>query len=133
MPFNLIFRHDNDGWLISGLPRDPVGRFAELGECLEFAKQQCAAKPATIEFFVDGLYIVTVFQERGWPLQLCRPVSGQAATTEGVCRPGGTPKIGRSIYHLREEIEASFVKLLGLNQAAPTAERSRAGKLLLWP
>jgi hypothetical protein len=133
MPFHLKFRHDNDSWLIRGLPRDPVGRFAELGKCLEFAKQQCAAEPATIEFFVDGLYIVTVFQEQGWPLQLCRPVSCQAATTEGVSRPGGTSKIGRLIYHLREEIEAGFVKLLRIHHAAPTAARSRAAKLWLWP
>jgi hypothetical protein len=133
MPFHLIFRHDDDGWLIRGLPRDPVGRFAELGECLEFAKKQCAAERATIEVFVDGLYIVTVFQEQGWPLQLSRPVSGQAATTEGVSCPGGTSKIGRWIYHLWEEIEAGFVKLLGIHQAAPIAGRSRAAKPWLWP
>jgi hypothetical protein len=126
MPFHLIFRHDNDGWLIRG-------RFAELGECLELAKQQCAAERATIEFFVDGLYIVTVFQEQGWPLQLCRPVSCQAATTEGASRPSRTSKIGRLIYHLREEIAAGLVKRLGLHQAPRAAERSRAGKLLLWP
>jgi hypothetical protein len=133
MPFHLTFRHDSDGWLIRGLPRDPVGRFAELGECLEFAKQKCAAERATIEVFVDGLYIVTVFQEQGWPLQLCRPVSCQTATTEGAWRPGRTSKIGLSISRLQKKIEAGFVKWLGLHPAAPAAERSRAGKLLLWP
>ncbi len=44
MPFHRIFRHDNGGWLIRGLPRDPVDRFAELDAGLEFAKQQCAAQ-----------------------------------------------------------------------------------------
>jgi hypothetical protein len=133
MPFHLTFRHDDDGWLIRGLPGDPVGRFADLGEALDFAKQQCAAERATIEFFVDGLYIVTVFQEQGWSLHLSRSVPCQAATPEGAARPAGASKIGRSIYHLWKEIEAGFAKLLGLHQAVPTAERSRAGKLMLWP
>ena len=133
MTFHLTFRHDSDGWLICGLPCDPVGRFAELGEGLEFAKQQCAAEQATIEFFVDGLYIVTALQEQGWPRELCRPVSCQAAATESISDLGGTSQIGRSIYRLWKKIDAGFVKCRGLHQAAPTTDRGRAGKLLFRP
>jgi hypothetical protein len=133
MPFHLTFRHDSGGWLICGLPCDPVGRFAELSESLEFAKRQCAAERATIEFFVDGLYIVTAFQEQGWPRQLCHPVSCQAAATESVSRPGGTSKIGRSIYRLGKKIEAGFVRWRGLHQAAPIGGRGRARRLFLRP
>jgi hypothetical protein len=32
MQLSLTFRYDGDGWLIRGLPRDPVGRFDDLAE-----------------------------------------------------------------------------------------------------
>jgi hypothetical protein len=80
MQFHLTCRYDNsDGWLIRGLPRDRGRQFGDLAKALDYAKHECAAEPADIELFVDGFYIVTAFQERGWPRQLCCPAEAEVA------------------------------------------------------
>jgi hypothetical protein len=72
MHLHLTFRDDGNGWQVSGLPRKPGYRFADLNDALDHAKRQCAGKPAAIELFVEGRYICTAFQEQGWPRRLCR-------------------------------------------------------------
>jgi hypothetical protein len=67
-----ICRDQGGPWSVKGLPRQSVAEFEELSQCLEYAKRECAAAPAMIELFTDGLY-VAAFQERGWPRPLCRP------------------------------------------------------------
>jgi hypothetical protein len=73
MDLHLQIYRDRGGALsIAGLPRQPVAHFADLSEGLQYARRECAAAPAVIEFRIDGLYMV-VYQARGWPQQLCRP------------------------------------------------------------
>ena len=64
MKYHLTFRHDGEGWLIRGLPRDPDCRFDDLADALDYAKIACAAEPAWIELHIDGLYLAAR-QERG--------------------------------------------------------------------
>jgi hypothetical protein len=42
-----------------------------MSTSLEYARSECRAAPATIELFVEGLYVV-IHQERGWPRQIVR-------------------------------------------------------------
>ena len=59
-------------WLVDGLPREPARQFGTLVAAYDYAKQACAAQPALIELFSDGLY-ATAHQDEGWPHRLCRP------------------------------------------------------------
>jgi hypothetical protein len=75
MDLRLQIQRDQVGtWSIKGLPGRSVVRFVALSEGLELAKRECAAAPAVIELFIDGLYLV-VYQEAGWPRRICRPAS----------------------------------------------------------
>jgi hypothetical protein len=47
----------------------PAPHFASLSATIDYAREACNAAPATIELFVDGMYIVA-HQERGWPKAL---------------------------------------------------------------
>jgi len=67
-----VYRDPVGTWSIKGLPAQSVAEFEDLSEGLEYAKRGCASAPAVIELFIDGLYLV-VYQEKGWPHQLCRP------------------------------------------------------------
>ena len=53
-------------WSVQGLSTMPVTRLPSLSASLEYASNACDRAPATIELFVEGLYMV-VHQERGWP------------------------------------------------------------------
>jgi hypothetical protein len=75
MDLHLQIHRDQVGtWSINGLPGQSVARFDDLSEVLEYAKRECAWAPATIEFFIDGVYVI-VHQNEGWPQRLCRPAS----------------------------------------------------------
>jgi hypothetical protein len=129
MQLSLTFRYDGNNWLIRGLPCDAGRQFDDLARALEYAKRECAGEPAVIEFFVDGLYIVTALQERGWPHQLCRrPVSE-------VVIPAGAGGLRRSkILRIaarawrRVSCEANWLRVW---QAVQPAARGSGGKLLL--
>jgi hypothetical protein len=140
MQLSLTFRYDGDGWQIRGLPRDPVRQFDDLAEALDYAKHECAAEPANkhecaaepanIELFVDGLYIVTVVQERGWPRQLCRP----AVSEVGI--PAGSGGLRRSskIHQIAARVwrrVSSTANWLRLRQAVQPAGHGSGGKLSL--
>jgi len=88
-----VYRDPVGTWLIKGLPAQSVAEFADLSEGLEYAKRECASAPAVIELFVDGLYLV-VYQEKGWPRQLCRP-AGNWST--GVRRTAKFVQIGNRL------------------------------------
>ena len=47
----------------------PAAHFPSLSASIDYARKSCNAAQATVELFVDGMYIV-VHQERGWPRQL---------------------------------------------------------------
>jgi hypothetical protein len=69
MSLHLQIVHDPSGtWSLHGLPGKPVTRLATLAASIDYARRQCAAKPATIELIVDGSYAV-IHQEHGWPRQ----------------------------------------------------------------
>ena len=131
MQFHLTFRNDGQGWLVRGLPRDPACRFAELFEALDHAKHECAAEPATIELFVDGRYIVTSVQERGWPRPLCRPGAFRDAASDSVSPSDRSPKIQRSVSRLPQRLASTCAKWLRLRQIGWRAERGGAAKLML--
>jgi hypothetical protein len=66
MSLSLQIVHDPSGtWSLHGLPGRPVAHLASLADSIDYARQQCAATPATIELIVDGSYAV-LHQERGW-------------------------------------------------------------------
>jgi hypothetical protein len=56
-------------WSVEHLTPVPVSHFPSLSAAIEYARKACGAAPATIELFVEGMYLV-VHQERGWPRQL---------------------------------------------------------------
>lgn len=87
-------------WSINGLPRQAVARFDHLAEGLEYAKRECASAPAVIELFIDGLYAV-VYQERGWPHQLCRPAGCRRAGIGGTARPSSGATFSQICDRLR--------------------------------
>jgi hypothetical protein len=73
MSFQLKIWHDLCGtWSVYGLSPVPVSHLPSLSVCLDYARKECAAAPATIELLIDGLYVV-VHQEHGWPRQLIAP------------------------------------------------------------
>jgi hypothetical protein len=59
-------------WSVHGLSPIPVSHLRSLRASIDYAREACDAAPATIEFFIDGLYIV-VHQELGWPRSLLAP------------------------------------------------------------
>src|SRR5690349_6808066 len=80
MSLHIKIRRDVCGtWSVHGLSSMPVSDLPSLSASIDYARKQCNAAPATIELYVDGMYIVA-HQERGWPKALvaatgrCRPV-----------------------------------------------------------
>ena len=72
MTLQLKIRSDSRGtWSVHGLSPLPVKHLPSLSASIDYARKECAAAPATIELFIDGLYAV-VHQERGWPRPLRR-------------------------------------------------------------
>jgi hypothetical protein len=59
-------------WSLHGLASGPVSHLPSLSASIDHAREACDAAPATIELFVDGMYMV-VHQERGWPRPLLAP------------------------------------------------------------
>lgn len=87
-------------WSITGLPGQSVAEFEDLSEGLEYAKRRCASAPAVIELFVDGLYLV-VYQEQGWPHQLCRPAGYRRAGVGRTTKPASASRFVQIRNRLR--------------------------------
>src|SRR4029077_7017869 len=64
-----ISSDDRGSWSVHGLPSLPVKHLPSLAASIDYARQEGAAAPATIELLIDGFYAV-VHQERGWPRRL---------------------------------------------------------------
>jgi len=66
---------------VHGLSAAPASHLPSLPASIEYARKTCDAVPATIELFVDGMYIVA-HQDQGWPRPLFARSSDRARTTE---------------------------------------------------
>jgi hypothetical protein len=90
MSFHIKIRRNDWGtWSVHGLSSVPVSDLPSLSASIDYAREQCNAAPATIELYVDGMYIVA-HQEAGWPKAL-------VASETGRCRPVPTePDRGRA-------------------------------------
>jgi hypothetical protein len=64
-------------WSVHGLLPLPVSDLRSLSESIDYAREKCAAAPATIVLLIDGFYLV-VHQERGWPRRLLVSEAEQA-------------------------------------------------------
>jgi hypothetical protein len=64
-----ICRDVGGTWSVHGPSPVPVSHLPSLSVSIDYARQACNAAPATIELYVDGMYIVA-HQERGWPKAL---------------------------------------------------------------
>ena len=64
-----ICRDGSGDWSVLGLSAFPVEHLSSLSEAIAYAREECAAAPATIELMIDGFYAV-IHQERGWPRRL---------------------------------------------------------------
>lgn len=62
---------------VHGLLPLPVSGLPSLSASIDYAREECAAAPATIVLLIDGFYLV-VHQERGWPRRLLVPEAEQA-------------------------------------------------------
>src|SRR5271169_163512 len=72
-----ICRDVGGTWSVHGLSPVPVSDLPSLSASIDYARQACDAAPATIELYVDGMYIVA-HQERGWPKALVTPETGRS-------------------------------------------------------
>ena len=59
-----ICREIGGSWSVHGPSPGPVSDLPSLSASIDHARQACNAAPATIELYVDGMYMV-VHQERG--------------------------------------------------------------------
>src|SRR5258707_14379295 len=77
------------GWSVHGLAPLPVAHLPSLSASMDYARNECAATPATIELLIDGFYVV-IHQERGWPRRIVGPdIDGPhpAAARANLSRP----------------------------------------------
>ena len=67
-----IYRETCGSWSVHGPSPMSISTLPSLSASIEYARKACNADPATLELFVDGMYLV-VHQERGWRRQLVPP------------------------------------------------------------
>jgi hypothetical protein len=73
-------------WSVHEPSRVPVSDLPSLSASIDYARQACNAAPATIELYVDGMYIVA-HQERGWPKALVSSEIGRSRPVPAVPDP----------------------------------------------
>jgi hypothetical protein len=130
MQLHLTFRYDGKDWQIRGLPRNSARRFEDLAEALDYAKNECAAEPAYIELFVDGSYMVTVVQQRGWPLQRCRLPEAEVVVPARMCEPRRGSRILHLVARLWQSVPYAPNRLRP-HQTVRPAGRGSGARLLL--
>ena len=82
-----ICRDVGGSWSVHGPSPVPVSDLPSLSASIDYARQACDAAPATIELYVDGMYIVA-HQERGWPKALVNPEIGRNRPVPAGSDPG---------------------------------------------
>jgi hypothetical protein len=107
-------------WSVHGLAPVPVSHLPSLSASIDYARKACDAAPATIELFVDGMYMV-VHQEHGWPRPLFARSTDRARTTETEPDLRGSPTRSRFLAWLRRfgaEYHPAASKEQGASRAA---------------
>jgi hypothetical protein len=107
-------------WSVHGLAPEPVSQLPSLSASIDHARKACDAAPATIELFVDGMYIV-VHQERGWSRPLLAPKTDPARPAAARSDLRAPPVRGRFLDWLRRfapEFHPAPSKEQGTSRAA---------------
>jgi hypothetical protein len=95
-----ICRDDGGTWSVHGASSVPVSDLPSLSASIDYARQACNAAPATIELYVDGMYIVA-HQERGWAKALVTSDTGRSRPVPAGPDPGGAAPWSRLVAWLR--------------------------------
>ena len=95
-----ICRDVGGSWSVHGPSPVPVSDLPSLSASIDYARQACDAAPATIELYVDGMYIVA-HQERGWPKALVTSEIGQSRPVPTVPDPARAALWSRLVARFR--------------------------------
>ena len=95
-----ICRDVGGSWSVHGPSPVPVSDLPSLSASIDYARQACDAAPATIELYVDGMYIVA-HQERGWPKALVTPEIGRGPPVPPMPDPARAALWSRLVARLR--------------------------------
>jgi hypothetical protein len=95
-----ICRDVGGSWSVHGPSPVPVSDLPSLSASIDYARQACNAAPATIELYVDGMYIVA-HQERGWPKALVASGIGRSRAVPAGPDPGRAALWSRLVAWLR--------------------------------
>jgi hypothetical protein len=95
-----ICRDAGGSWSVHGASLVPVSDLPSLSASIDYARQACNAAPATIELYVDGMYIVA-HQERGWPKALVSSEIGRGRPVPAGPDPGRAAPWSRLVAWLR--------------------------------
>src|SRR5207248_8261933 len=87
-------------WSVHGASPVPVPDLPGRSASIDYARQACEAAPATIELYVDGMYIVA-HQERGWPKALVASEVGRSRAVPASPDQGGAALWSRLAAWLR--------------------------------
>jgi hypothetical protein len=120
MRLRLQISHEQGTWLMTGLPTQAAVVFADLADCIDYAKQQCKSAPAVIELFSDGRYIVSVPQALGWPQQICRTPKRRA-----IAEPAGGRPLASKLSRMADFLKRCNDRLRARCIAALTREPAR--------
>jgi len=95
-----ICRNSGGTWSVHGTSLLEVSGLPSLSASIEHAREACNAAPATIELYVDGMYIVA-HQECGWPKALVSSGIGQSDPVRKRPQHAGATPWSRLIGWLR--------------------------------
>jgi hypothetical protein len=101
-----ICRDVGGTWSVHGPSPAPVSDLSSLSASIDYARQACNAAPATIELYVDGMYIVA-HQERGWPKALVTSDIGRSRPMPAAPDPGRAALCSRLVAWLRRPRHSS--------------------------
>ena len=114
-----ICRDVGGSWSVHGPSPVPVSDLPSLSASIDYARQACDAAPATIELYVDGMYIVA-HQERGWPKALVTSEIGQSRPVPTVPDPARAALWSRLVAWLRG-------RRASRTEGSPTFSREQEG------
>ena len=114
-------------WSVHGPSPAPVCDLPSLSASIDYARQACDAAPATIELYVDGMYIVA-HQERGWPKAL---VTSDIGTSDIGTSDIGTSDIGTSDIGT-SDIGTSDIGTSDIGRSRPVPAGPDPGRAAPW-